>query len=351
MLIRCYIREKIGINNRSYKCKIYVYTCDFCKKEFEGSSSRRFCSRKCQGAGRSDILTESVRRARRTKTVEEMNLWSKRIGASNKRTRENDKSISERALNTFKQKYGKTHTEYMNDVFYEKYGVNSPSKLLHVKEILSAAMKERHANNIIRDAVVKKHGVTNVMHIDSVVKKQRETTLKRHGVKCVLELQHVKDKSKTIEAHTKRHISMKNNGSYHKSKPEDFVHDALINLYGITNVDRQVLFAKRYHADFWIKSLNIFLQVDGIYWHGLETTIDLLQKSNSKQSKNIVLTMKNDQEQNAFFTCKTNNDNSSLLRISDRFVMKLIRTNPVLFLQKLQDLIEVTQRNKFHVQY
>lgn len=111
----------------------------------------------------------------------------------------------------------------------------------------------------------------------------------------------------------KRFETMKRDGKIRQSSIEDKVYHVLCNKFGSEDVKRQVLMNDRWPIDFYIKSLDIYVQFDGKYWHGLDRPLEVIAEH--KTSQDIVIHKKwmTDKEQDAWFE----SNGLRLLRVSD----------------------------------
>lgn len=111
-------------------------------------------------------------------------------------------------------------------------------------------------------------------------------------------------------------------------------------------VERQALFADGFAADFFIRPINVYVQVDGVYWHGVNRTFKELQDSNTPRDKQILVTKRNDEQQNGFYT-KRPDDGSVLLRISDVYVRRCGDE----LARSLEELLIKARNNVLHIEY
>lgn len=86
---------------------------------------------------------------------------------------------------------------------------------------------------------------------------KKETCLKRYGVEFV---------SQAPIAKLNRHLTKKRNGTYGRSLVEDRLYRFLSEQY--VNVERWPC-VNGWSIDFYVKSRNAWVQLDGVYWHGL----------------------------------------------------------------------------------
>src|SRR5690606_35609423 len=102
------------------------------------------------------------------------------------------------------------------------------------------------------------------------------------------------------------------NGSCSKSKPEEQMYTYLIDMYGVKNVKRQKQLLNQF-VDFYITTTNTYIQVDGVYWHGLNRPTNKIKMGKTLQDKKIYKQILRDKDLNEF--CRTNNIN--LIRFTD----------------------------------
>ena len=140
------------------------------------------------------------------------------------------------------------------------------------------------------------------------------------------------DKRKNADysnASQKRHETMKRNQTFQSSIPEEIVAQLLFNTYGVDGVDRQVrVINTRWEIDFYVRSLNRYVQVDGVYWHGLDRSLAMIQSSalTSKRDANILRKFNTDRAQDIYFGDK-------LLRITDVVARQLTQEKLVMMLE------------------
>jgi len=138
------------------------------------------------------------------------------------------------------------------------------------------------------------------------------TNLQKYGVNHV---------SQSLDTKRKKHRTMKKNKTYGKSNVENKVYDILLKSYGNKSIDRQHSI-NGWAIDFFIKTLNVYLQVDGIYWHGLDKPREIIESSNSSRNRCILSTMKRDAIQNKWFE----ENGLKLIRITDAQIKRMSDT-------------------------
>lgn len=120
-------------------------------------------------------------------------------------------------------------------------------------------------------------------------------------------------KFNTPAACLKRHETMKKNKTYRTSRCENELFDYLVSKYGSHNIERNKLVNSKWPIDFYVKSTNTYIQLDGVYWHGLDRSIDDIAKYKTKRDFQIHKKWNTDREQDAWFS----SNNEKLFRITD----------------------------------
>jgi hypothetical protein len=108
---------------------------------------------------------------------------------------------------------------------------------------------------------------------------------------------------------------MKQRGTYVGSSVEDVFYQFLCDQFGKHDVDRQITIPKtKWAIDFYVRSIDTYVQLDGVYWHGLDRSIEEIAKR--KTNRDIVIHKKwlTDREQEQWFS----NAKLRLIRITDK---------------------------------
>lgn len=132
-------------------------------------------------------------------------------------------------------------------------------------------------------------------------------------MKCVLALPEVHALANTPEKCRQRHLTMKERGVYFTSKPEDIFYELLCSKFGSDSVRRRVSL-KTWSMDFYIETIDTFVQFDGEYWHGLDRPLEVIRESTSPRDKTILRKYEIDREQDEWFKSTGKN----LLRVTDK---------------------------------
>lgn len=169
----------------------------------------------------------------------------------------------------------------------------------------NVAMKDGgHLHQKMKQTWRNNHNAEHPMRTQAVRDKHQQTCQARHGVGSPLQIPHVRVASQTLESYAKKHRTHKRNGTYRQSYVETHFYNMLVSRFGIDDVERQ----KRpegtaWPIDFYVKSLDTWIQVDGIYWHGLDGQLEEHRKRASvdKRSRIIAYKWEIDRRQERWF--------------------------------------------------
>lgn len=106
--------------------------------------------------------------------------------------------------------------------------------------------------------------------------------------------------------------------THETSKAEEDLYIILCENFGLKNVCRDELLNGQ-RVDFFIKTLDIYIQLDGEYWHGLNRKLEIIKKSKTQHDKKIYDQICRDKKLNQF--CKKNK--IKLVRITDKEFEKM----------------------------
>lgn len=166
----------------------------------------------------------------------------------------------------------------------------------HKSPFLNKEIREK-----AKQTILSKYGVCNVFLIENIHKKAftkeakekrikhyKENMLKKAGVEWNSQLlevkKHISEKVNTEEAKIKANITKKENGTYGKSKDEEKIAQLLHNKFG--KIERQYSSeAYPFPCDFYIPSLDIYIEYQGFWTHGREP----YNKNNQKHIEKLEL--------------------------------------------------------------
>jgi hypothetical protein len=142
-----------------------------------------------------------------------------------------------------------------------------------------------------------------------------QTNVVRYGFPCPMTQAYVKEMANSPDRCAKRHETMKRNGTYRSSKAEETCYEALCELFGVNDVERQVIVPeKRWLIDFCVKSIDTYVQFDGEYWHGLDRPIEVIAEHRTPRDVQIHKKWMTDREQDEWFRTR----GMKLVRVTDR---------------------------------
>jgi very-short-patch-repair endonuclease len=119
----------------------------------------------------------------------------------------------------------------------------------------------------------------------------KSAVLSKHGIFPVMKSEEYLASHDFAVANQKRRKTMLTSGTLWTSKPEMLLGKILIDEFGEDDVLNQVFIGGK-SIDFCVKSLRLYVQMDGVYWHGLKT---------ATTNEKIKETIRRDQELNTWF--------------------------------------------------
>lgn len=106
---------------------------------------------------------------------------------------------------------------------------------------------------------------------------------------------------------------MKRNGSYFNSSSEHAFFAHLVCKFGQENVERQAVINK-WPIDFYVKTIDAYVQFDGEYWHGLDRPLENIAKFATPRDKTILRKFQIDREQDVWFQTH----HKTFIRVTDK---------------------------------
>jgi hypothetical protein len=181
------------------------------------------------------------------------------------------------------------------------YGVDHPMRSEEIRFKHRQTMKERYGYEYfsqcpilkekIRSTFFRRYGVTSSFQIGSPILEKLDWS---------------KIRRTQIENESRRMISR-----WH-SKPENDCFEVLCSRFGIDDVKRSSWVA-RHSIDFYVKSIDTYIEFDGIYWHGLNRPIEKIAEHRTAQDVRIHRKFLRDRELDLWFT----EHDWKLVRITD----------------------------------
>lgn len=230
------------------------------------------------------------------------------------------------------------------------------------KQCTNKSMSNGKLREKVRKTCMEKYGCESFIDSDYFKQKREENCIKNYGVKNHFSRPDVREKIKKTcmekygsetfagtsywEAKLDRQdiaqkawkTKIKNQKIKNiSSRHEERMFKILCEKFGLANVYRgKKLF--RQFIDFYINPLKIYIQVDGVYWHGLNRKINDIKKLKTRQDHKILKQIERDVKLNKY--CKKNN--LTLIRITDekidlmsnQEIINVINNNKSIFLKK-----------------
>lgn len=221
-------------------------------------------------------------------------------------------------------------------IFEDRFGVDNPLKSCDILNRVRSTCIERYGHSVssknddvkqrMRETVLRRYGVDSFSKHKSFNEKRIKTCMKKWGVDHNM---------KSLVIWKKNHESRKKNGSFARSKIESIFIDDLRKIFGKIVKDQIVIDAgnRRWVIDAYLSNLDVYVQFDGVYWHGLDRPIEHIRESKKKQDASIYRAWLRDREQDKWFV----ENGKRLIRITDRqykmmtaeMIETLIRSNSV----------------------
>lgn len=191
--------------------------------------------------------------------------------------------------------------------------------------MMSSSEKERRKLYFLS-----RYGKTSYLATTECRAALRKASVSKYGKEFPMQSNELKASIDWARAAQKRHNTMKANGSYHSpSAPERKAHVMLCWAFGKDDVEHNK-FIHKWPIDFYVKSIDAYIQVDGVYWHGLDRPLDEIRMSGTPRDRMIIRKMSIDLEQNMWF----DENNMLLVRVTDADV----NNDPEIVLERLGEL-------------
>ena len=347
----------IGIDKRD-KIRWTVFACDYCKQQFERKYRARDlkrthrCAKNCPALGIKELECFHCGKLFKQRMIRK-NLEQKHFFCSNACV--NKAQTAGGVLHDIKrQKYQQSLgvdwpmqssivKEKSRMTCMDRYGVPNSAQAEHVQAKLRATNLERYGFECVlgspeirerakqtsrerygtdfpsqsqcvrdqtRETCMERYGVSVTSKADCVKKKMRDTNMERYGGPAPMCSEQVQKKaqetwlsiygvdhpSKDPTIFAKILETTRLNRKYYRSKPEDACHEMLCELFGEEDIIRQK-HLHRWPIDFYIKSQDCYLQLDGVYWHGLNRPLDEIKQFKYARDRTICAKYRSDREQ------------------------------------------------------
>lgn len=157
--------------------------------------------------------------------------------------------------------------------------------------------------------------VTSPLQVPGAKERRKRTHLERYGAEETFQVE---------EFRQKRNKTWEKNTPNYASKSELRCLQELQAQFGIDDVEHQK-WVNGHPIDFYVKSIDTYIQFDGVYWHGLDRPIEIIKESQKPRDRAIARKWEIDRKQNEWFE----KHELKLKRITDK-------DDIVLFVQSLR---------------
>lgn len=177
-----------------------------------------------------------------------------------------DKNVVDKGKETCKNKYGVVRASLLKE--YQ----NKTKKTNLLKYGVEAPLQNKEINEKWHNTCYVNFGTYSPLANKEIHNKTEETTYKKYGVYCVFNRKENREKLLSEKTKQKRYETLRRNHTFNTSKIEETIYERLIDIYGKNDILREYKDKDRYpyRCDFYIKSLDLFIEVQGYYTHGKE---------------------------------------------------------------------------------
>ena len=242
--------------------------------------------------------------------------------------------IKQRISDTVLERFGApvmTQTEHFKEkskaTCLEKFGVEYAAQSPIVQAKLVETRIERfgvpymmqlpRVKEAMRAGVVSKYGVNSVMLVPEIYAKAKATMLERYGAPVTFSVPELMAKAAAtmLERYGKAYYATAG-----KSRAEDSFYEVLCIQFGVADIRRQVLVkpnsdrSKYWLIDFYVASIDAYVQFDGEYWHGLDRPIEVISEFKYVRDVSILGAWERDKRQDIWFA----ENGLKLVRVTDR---------------------------------
>lgn len=242
---------------------------------------------------------------------------------------------------TFSRKSGKLANK-IKCVMMDRHGVTfgaqvsgAGQKMIETRIARTGAsapsMQSSSSNGKFKETMLERHGVEHPSKSEKIQGRKVETYQKRYGVDNPLSRG---SKFRSVEGCVLggqigyRSIAKKY-GAKALSKPEAMMMSMLHEKFGASNIEQQVMIdhgeRKAWLIDFYVRSLSVYVEVDGVFWHGLNVPYDQLHPT--KREK-----FDADRKQDAWFKSQ----GLKLVRITDQELLACSIEDKARIFQRLE---------------
>lgn len=199
-----------------------------------------------------------------------------------------------------------TNISFKNGLLKSK-SVNSILEKYGSSYVETDAFKDK-----VKNICLEKYGVPSALEAKEVLEKIKKTCVEKYGRETFAGSEEHQSKLDYKEISRKGWITKIKKGNCSKSLPEEKMNSILCEEFGTENVERQVFIIRQW-VDFYIKSIDVYIQVDGEYWHGLNRPIEVISEQKTSQDVKIYRQIQRDEKLNKYML----DNNMRIIRITD----------------------------------
>jgi len=157
----------------------------------------------------------------------------------------------------------------------EKYGCENVFQASSIKAVCSATKRERYDNehyvnpDLAKKTCLERYGYASTSQVPEFKEKKKQTCLKHYGVEYPMQSKEVQAKYNFNEIKEKAFETKKRNGTTNTSKIQQWFISELKKIYGEEDILVEYKEERYpYHCDAYIKSLDIFIELNIYFTHG-----------------------------------------------------------------------------------
>jgi very-short-patch-repair endonuclease len=179
-----------------------------------------------------------------------------------------------------------------------------------------------------KEQCLQQYGVESRLEAKEILEKIKQTCLEKYGKETFVGSDVHKSKLDYDAIAQKAWKTKIKNGTCSKSKIEE----RIAQILDSNNIkyERQVPKIKQW-IDFYLISMDLYIQIDGVYWHGLNRPIEIIAEGNTSQDKKIYKQVLRDNKLNQYMK----NNGLNLLRITDEQINKMSDDDVLNYIKEL----------------
>lgn len=225
--------------------------------------------------------------------------------------------------------------EQLEKYFMENYGVVNPRQIPDVEIRIQKICEEKYGpgiTNVSQAFSIKQQKATTMLENFGVVNnwcrpevraQSRQTCKEKYGNEIPAHCPSILANMRSDFARQKRFLSWQRNGTIRASKVERRFVEFLKTMFD--DVHHQVT-VDAYSIDAYIGDVDVYVQIDGVFWHGLDRPLNVIQERAREGSMTDAAILKKyfiDRRADDHFIAK----NLRLVRITDKEILSAEGSN------------------------